>query len=332
MTILNGTGLGDSLRGTSLSDFIYGLGGDDILYGNGGDDRLYGGGGSDQMFGGSGDDTYYVDAINDVVDESAAEGTDLVASSISWTLGANLENLTLTGVGGSTGTGNALANIVRGNSAANILSGEAGNDSLLGGAGNDRLYGGTGNDSAQGGPGDDLLDGGAGEDTASYTGATARVLVDLSISGPQDTEGAGTDTLVSIERLNGSSFDDSLIGNDAANKISGGAGNDYLTGGGGADRLTGGAGSDYFYYDRFDSGDVLTDFVSGTDHIDLYIMWGLQFTFIDDAAFSGTAGEGRFHNGLFELDYDGDGRSDLSFTVNGDLVAADIIAQSPWDY
>ncbi|MEO7133295.1 MAG: calcium-binding protein [Vicinamibacterales bacterium] len=205
-------------------------------------------------------------------------------------------------------------------------------DVLYGLGGNDQLYGASGNDWLDGGLGDDRLDGGLGQDTASYASAGARVLVDLSITTPQFTEGAGTDRLVSIERLVGSRYADSLIGNSASNSIDGGAGNDYLTGGGGADRLTGGTGADYFFYDRFDNGDVLTDFVSGTDHIDLNLMWGSTFHFIGSDPFSGLAGEGRFANGLFQLDYNGDGHSDLSFRVVGQLVAADIIAASPWDY
>jgi Ca2+-binding RTX toxin-like protein len=331
MTILNGTSLGETIMGSELSDFIYGRGGNDFLYGNGGDDRLDGGSGADQLFGGVGNDIYYVDNVGDAVIENAGEGRDLVVSSISWTLGANVENLTLTGTAAN-GTGNSLNNVIRGDSSANILSGGDGNDDLAGRGGNDSLLGGAGNDRLYSGSGNDLLDGGAGFDTASYATAGSRVLVDLSVSTGQYTAGAGTDTLVSIEGLIGSPFDDSLIGNAGNNRISGGAGNDYLTGGGGADRLTGGSGGDYFYYDAFDNGDVLTDFVSGTDHIDLHLMWGSQFTFIGNAEFSGTPGEGRFENGLFQLDYNGDGQVDLSFTVPDQLVAADIIASSPWDY
>ena len=212
---------------------------------------------------------------------------------------------------------------IRGTEFDDILYGLGGSDFLYGNAGNDRLDGGAGND---------LINGGLGVDTASYANAGGRVLVDLSITTAQNTEGAGTDRLVSIEGLVGSRYDDSLIGNFRNNTILGGAGNDYLTGGGGADRLAGGSGADYFFYDRFDNGDVLTDFVSGIDHIDLYIMWGRDFSFIGNQAFSGTAGEGRFSNHLFQLDYNGDGYSDLSFTVAGNLVATDIIADSPWGY
>src|SRR5262249_9970914 len=94
-----------------------------------------------------------------------------------------------------------------------------------------------------GGPGVNVLDGGAGRDTASYAQAAAAVHVDLGISGPQATGGARTDTLVSIEDVVGSPFDDTLIGNAVQNRLSGGAGNDVLVAFGN-DILDGGAGND----------------------------------------------------------------------------------------
>lgn len=91
------------------------------------------------MVGGSGNDTYVVDNIGDVVTETGTSTTeiDLVQSSISYSLGANLENLTLTGTNTINGTGNSLANTLTGNAANNILTGGSGNDRLYGNAGND---------------------------------------------------------------------------------------------------------------------------------------------------------------------------------------------------
>ena len=67
-------------------------------------------------------------------------------TALTYTLGANLENLTLTGTAAINGTGNDLANAITGNSANNVLTGGLGNDTLNGGAGIDTLIGGLGND------------------------------------------------------------------------------------------------------------------------------------------------------------------------------------------
>lgn len=89
----------------------------------------------------------YVVGTGDTVTEAVNAGTDTVQSSITWTLGNNLENLTLTGSSAVNGTGNTLNNVLTGNSANNTLTGSAGNDTLDGGGGADALVGGTGNDS-----------------------------------------------------------------------------------------------------------------------------------------------------------------------------------------
>ena len=124
-------------HGGTGHDTINGGGLADILEGGEGNDFLNGGLGADSLTGGLGDDTYVVDNLGDSVTENLNEGTDLVQSSVSYTLGANLENLTLTGAGAITGTGNALNNILIGNGAANVLDGQGGADQMSGGAGND---------------------------------------------------------------------------------------------------------------------------------------------------------------------------------------------------
>ncbi|MFN9259386.1 calcium-binding protein, partial [Microcystis sp.] len=102
--------------------------------------------GIDTLIGGLGNDTYQVDTTTDTITENANQGTDTVQSSVTYTLGNNLENLTLTGTANINGTGNTLNNIITGNSGNNILNGGTGIDTLIGGTGNDTITGGAGSD------------------------------------------------------------------------------------------------------------------------------------------------------------------------------------------
>jgi Ca2+-binding RTX toxin-like protein len=140
---------------TDEEDAIYGGAGKDTIDALGGNDFLDGGAGADTMRGGTGNDAYLVENNGDAVAENADEGTDNVQSSISYTLGTNVENLTLTGTSNINGTGNALANVITGNSGRNVLTGLAGDDRLFGGAGNDKLIGGADSDTLTGGLGAD---------------------------------------------------------------------------------------------------------------------------------------------------------------------------------
>ncbi|PTQ88897.1 calcium-binding protein [Agitococcus lubricus] len=126
-----------TLYGTSLDDVLIGSHDADTLYGLNGDDSLDGGLGIDTMSGGLGNDTYYVDQSTDSIIESSNQGLDKVFATVSYTLSANLESLTLTGSSSINGTGNILNNIIMGNTGNNILNGGAGADTLRGGAGND---------------------------------------------------------------------------------------------------------------------------------------------------------------------------------------------------
>lgn len=141
------------LNGTAENDLIQGLGGNDTINGLAGNDTLNGGSGADSMSGGKGDDLYAVDNVGDKVIELANSGTDHVVSSITHTLSAHVENLTLTGLRAIHGTGNNLDNRLLGNGSANSLNGKGGNDKLEGGQGHDTLSGGTGNDTLAGGAG-----------------------------------------------------------------------------------------------------------------------------------------------------------------------------------
>ncbi|WPC06764.1 peroxidase family protein [Pseudomonas benzenivorans] len=234
---LNGLGGNDVLDGGAGDDVLNGGLGDDTLIGGVGNDTLVGGSGNDTMTGGAGNDIYAVTEVGDVVVELAGGGTDTVWTSLaSYTLGANVENLTYSGSGNFTGTGNALSNIIRGG---------IGNDTIVGGAGADTMVGGAGNDIyAVTDVGDVVVElAGGGTDTvwtslSSYTlGANVE---NLTYSGSGNFTGTG---------------------NALANIIRGGIGNDTIVGGAGADTMVGGAGNDI--YAVTDVGDVVVELAGG---------------------------------------------------------------------
>jgi len=169
---------------------------------------------------------------------------------------------------------------LNGSEGNDLLNGGLGDDVLKGNAGNDTLTGGEGNDRLLGGAGDDVLNGGNGRDWAGYWDAIASVSLNLTLTGKQNTAGAGIDTLTAIENLIGSNFNDTFIGNHLANQLigekgndnlSGGLGDDVLIGGAGYDTLTGGPGKDRFLFEtvRGAGVDNIKDFISVDDTINL---------------------------------------------------------------
>ncbi len=145
--------------------------------------------------------------------------------------------------------------------ASTTFVGTASDDVIQGTSGNDHLTGLAGNDVLVGGAGNDILDGGLGTDTASYFNAASSVAVNLALTGQQNTGGGGLDTLIDVENLLGSRFDDVLAGN---------SGNNVLAGNGGNDQLSGGAGADTFKWLPGETGiTTINDFTPGVDKLDL---------------------------------------------------------------
>jgi len=249
------------------------------LRGNAANNLLNGGTGNDTMLGGAGDDTYVVDTTGDVLTENANEGTDTVQSGVTWTLGSNLENLTLTGTTAINGTGNALDNRLTGNSANNTLTGGAGNDVLDGGTGNDTMLGGAGNDSYVVNVTTDVVTENANEGTdtvnSAVTWTLGNNLENLTLTGTSAINGTGN----ALANL--------LTGNSANNTLTSGAGNDTLDGGAGNDTMLGGAGDDSYFVNV--ASDVVTENANeGTDTINSAVTWTLGNN-VENLALTGTA-------------------------------------------
>ena len=249
MATIRGTNLRNILNGTGASDTILGLGGNDDLFGKAGNDILDGGTGADRMTGGLGNDTYLVDNAGDKAIELGGQGSDIVKSKVTFTLGVNVENLTLTGTAAIKGTGNTLANSITGNASANILDGRTGADTMKGGLGNDTYI----VDRVT----DKVIEGAnQGADTvkSSVTWTLGANVENLTLTGTAAVNG---------------------MGNALSNSITGNGANNLIRGGANVDTMTGGAGVDTFTWADGDTGvgagnrDIITDFVSGVDKIDL---------------------------------------------------------------
>ena len=206
------------------------------LIGNAGANTLNGGGGADAMTGGGGDDIYIVDNAGDTLVEAVGGGTDNVQSAITYTLGNEVENLTLLGLDPINGTGNTLNNVLTGSGAANALSGLGGNDTLNGGLGEDAMTGGAGDDTyVVDNSGDTTVEvAGGGTDLVqtAVTFTLASEVENLALLGTEAISGTGN-TLGNV-----------LTGNGEGNALDGVGGNDTLNGGNGDDILTGGTGLD----------------------------------------------------------------------------------------
>ena len=267
-----------TLDGNLGDDILRGSNFNDTIYGDDGNNTLYGNAGDDRLYGGSGNDT-----IN------AGSGNDTI----------------------NAGDGN---NLINGGDGNDSITTGAGNDTILGGLGNDSIHTGAGNDSLNGGNGNDLLDGGTGSDTASYAGATAAVTVNLGLTTAQNTGGAGIDTLISIENLTGSAYNDTLTGNSA---------NNTLNGGGGIDILIGSLGNDTYIVDT--TTDILTENLNeGTDTVRSSVTYTLghnleNLTLTGTAAISGTGNSlnNVLHGNAANNTLDGGAGNDILFGAGG---------------
>ena len=292
MPIIVGTSGPDTVDGTAGNDLLYGLEDNDTLNGLAGNDYLDGGAGNDILNGGADDDVYIVDALGDVVNESAGQGFDIVYAIASYVLatGVQVERLSSTDHLSTVAkdlTGNDYVTDIYGNNGANVLTGGAANNLLLGFGGSDTLNGLGGQDALLGMDGDDILNGGAGNDYFEG-GAGSDVLNggaddDIFIVDNTDTVGeltgegfdivyattsyvlaagayverlSSTDHLsTTAKNLTGNDLVPEILGNNGVNVLTGGTNNNIILGFGGGDTLNGLAGNDSLY--GMDGGDTL---------------------------------------------------------------------------
>ncbi len=310
---LDGAGGNDDLVGASQDDSLYGGDGNDYLDGGADDDTLYGGAGQDVVHGGSGED--YIDggAGNDTLEGeddndtvSGGDGNDSISGGAGTNTldgGAGDDTFILLGgrdiIDGGSGsdtldlhdlTGPVVANLTTGQvtfagppiaqvSEVENISGSWYSDTITGDANNNILHGDIGGDVIDGGAGNDQIFGDDGADTASYASAAAAVSVSLLLQDSwQDTLGAGSDYLDSIENLTGSKYNDTLTGDN---------GNNLLDGGAGADVMKGGLGDDtYVVGNAYDNvGERLNE---GTDTVLSSITYTLPSN-VENLTLTGTA-------------------------------------------
>ncbi|MEF8698635.1 MAG: cadherin domain-containing protein [Candidatus Accumulibacter sp. UW20] len=239
--IYMGTPNPDTLVGTAADEEFYGLASNDTINGGAGNDLLDGEAGNDSLIGGLGDDIYVLDAAGDKVVELPGEGIDTIRSSVTRTLGANQENLTLLGSSSISGYGNSLNNVLTGNSAGNTLDGKEGADTMSGGGSNDFYYvddvGDVVVENLNEGLGDMVL--------SSITYMLTANVEKLTLLGADDID---------------------AYGNDLNNTLTGNSGNNILDGITGTDTMKGGAGDDTYIVNS--SSDTVTEFEGeGTDTI-----------------------------------------------------------------
>ncbi|PWT91954.1 MAG: hypothetical protein C5B56_03080 [Proteobacteria bacterium] len=290
---------------------INGTGNDlnNTIIGNSGNNIIDGGAGIDIMTGGAGDDTYYVDNEADTVIEHPNEGTDVVYSTVNYTLPANVEVLHLVdgAAAAINGAGNDAMNWIYGNSLANALSGGGGDDILFGGAGNDILDGGIGTDVMVGGLGDDTyyVDSEADTIIENSNEGTDTVFASINYTLPANFEklflvegaaaainGAGNDVM---NWIYGNSLNNALSGGVGDDILIGGAGNDILDGGAGSDVMVGGVGDDTYYVDS-EADTIVENPNEGTDTVFASINYTLpanfEILFLQEGASAAINGAG----------------------------------------
>ncbi|MFZ6654757.1 hypothetical protein [Undibacterium sp. TJN19] len=218
---ITGTGSGNiSLTGNSLAN---------VITANSGNDTLIAGSGLATLVGGTGTSTFVINNVGDVITQAANTNKNLIQTSVSYVLPANVQNMTGTGNANLTLTGNTLANVITGN---------AGNDTLIAGTGLATLVGGTGSNVFVINNASDVI-------TQAANANTNLVQTSVSYTLPanvQNITGTGSASIT----LTGNSLSNVITGNAGTSKLVAGSGDTTLIAGSGITTMTGGAGNDTF--------------------------------------------------------------------------------------
>uniref|UniRef100_UPI00138E45E7 calcium-binding protein n=1 Tax=Parvularcula oceani TaxID=1247963 RepID=UPI00138E45E7 len=282
----------EQVNGSDFADILIGGAGSELLFGDDGNDFLVGGAGADVINGGAGFDVLSFYNAGSGVRVDLGRGT---------------------GVGGEA-EGDLLLNIEQ-------VNGSAFNDILIGSEADNILFGDEGADFLNGRGGADILNGGGGVDKASYYNSLAAVNINLSsgLGSGGDAEG---DLLNNIEQVDGSAFNDTLIGSGDADQLFGGEGADDLYGLGGADTLLGGRGSDdldggagadvYLFRLADDAGGAEDNVLSFEQGLDLIDLSEFGYSSVSDLTLQDVAGAARIVLDNSVIDIEGVAASALS--------------------
>lgn len=246
MATLTGGSGDDTLTSGSTDDSITGAGGDDHIFSGSGSDTIDGGADDDVVRGGFGSDSIAGGGGSDTIDgEEGEDEKDIIDG----------------GAGDDSIQGGFGNDSIAGGDGRDTIEGEFGRDTIDGGEGDDSIDGGDDSDSLSGGVGDDTLIGDHGSDTIS--GGDDEDSIFGGVGGDSLYGGAGRDT------IDGGDGSDTIDGGDGDDVIDGGTGNDTISGGAGDDTITTGGGSDIIIFGSGDGNDVVTDFQTSRDVVEL---------------------------------------------------------------
>ena len=287
-----------------------------VITANSGNDTLIAGVGLATLVGGAGNDTFVINNAGDVIQaQSAGTNTNTVQTSVSYALPANVQNITGTGTGNLTLTGNSLNNVITANNGADNLIAGSGNATLVSGTGVDTLVGGTGSNIFVVQNAADVVTAQAAatlntiQSSVSFT-ASANV-GDLILTGTANltaTGNSGNDLIV------GNSGADTLIGGSGTNVLQGGTGNATMTALAGTSALLGGAGADTI------TGGKGGDFIAGGNGNDTITLGGTSVVAFNTGNGQDTIIAGKSRSNTLSLG-GGINYSDLAFSKSGnDLI------------